>query len=198
MTYDEAPSLLSHTFGSEGWSSVVQWGLKLSGCSEPTGICFVVLLGIMTEAGSASETRCVPILIKIFIFFHGTTAPRRPESHYRGSRHTTLGMTPLVDWSVHPEISIWQHNTYKRQISLPPAGFKPPIPASKRPQTHALDRAATDIGPVFISWVNYYRKQCLVNAHCKYSFDSGHCTRQFLHNECYFLIYICVYIYINK
>jgi hypothetical protein len=27
-----------------------------------------------------------------------------------------------------------------------PAGFKPTIPASERPQTHALDRASTGIG----------------------------------------------------
>ena len=27
-----------------------------------------------------------------------------------------------------------------------PAGFEPAIPASERPQTHALDRAATGIG----------------------------------------------------
>jgi hypothetical protein len=29
---------------------------------------------------------------------------------------------------------------------MPPAGFEPTIPASERPQTHALDRAATAIG----------------------------------------------------
>jgi len=29
---------------------------------------------------------------------------------------------------------------------MPPAGFEPTIPASKRPQTHALDRAATGVG----------------------------------------------------
>ena len=28
---------------------------------------------------------------------------------------------------------------------MPPAGFKPTIPASKRLQTHALDRAVTGI-----------------------------------------------------
>jgi hypothetical protein len=33
-----------------------------------------------------------------------------------------------------------------RQTSMPPAGFEPAIPASERPQTHALDRAATGIG----------------------------------------------------
>jgi hypothetical protein len=29
---------------------------------------------------------------------------------------------------------------------MPPAGFEPAIPASERPQTHALDVAATGIG----------------------------------------------------
>jgi hypothetical protein len=29
---------------------------------------------------------------------------------------------------------------------MPPAEFEPAIPASKRPQTHALDRSATGIG----------------------------------------------------
>jgi hypothetical protein len=30
---------------------------------------------------------------------------------------------------------------------MPSAGYELTIPASKRPQTHALDRAATGIGP---------------------------------------------------
>jgi hypothetical protein len=29
---------------------------------------------------------------------------------------------------------------------MPPAGFEPTIPASERPQTHALDRVATGVG----------------------------------------------------
>jgi hypothetical protein len=29
---------------------------------------------------------------------------------------------------------------------MPPAEFEPPIPASERPQTHALDRADTGTG----------------------------------------------------
>jgi hypothetical protein len=29
---------------------------------------------------------------------------------------------------------------------MPPAGFEPTIPASERPHTHVLDRAATGIG----------------------------------------------------
>jgi hypothetical protein len=31
---------------------------------------------------------------------------------------------------------------------MPPVGFEPVIPASARPQIHALDRAATGIGPL--------------------------------------------------
>jgi hypothetical protein len=39
-----------------------------------------------------------------------------------------------------------QDNTaykHKRQTSMPSAGFKPTIPATKRPQTYALDHMAT-------------------------------------------------------
>jgi len=37
---------------------------------------------------------------------------------------------------------------------MPPAGFEPTIPASKRPQTHTLDRASAGIAaPTFISWL---------------------------------------------
>ena len=31
---------------------------------------------------------------------------------------------------------------------MPPFGFEPAFPASERPQTHALDRAATGIGHI--------------------------------------------------
>jgi len=38
------------------------------------------------------------------------------------------------------------HNTHKRQTSMPPAAFEPTIPASERPQTYSLHRAAAGIG----------------------------------------------------
>jgi hypothetical protein len=41
------------------------------------------------------------------------------------------------------------HNTHKRQTSMSPAGFESTIPASERPQTHTLDRAATGMGLMF-------------------------------------------------
>jgi hypothetical protein len=42
------------------------------------------------------------------------------------------------------EASTWQHRTLTRDGQQ--AGFEPAIPASERPQTHALDGAATGIG----------------------------------------------------
>jgi hypothetical protein len=45
------------------------------------------------------------------------------------------------------ETSTSQHtNTHKRQASMASVGFEPAIPASERPQTHALDGVATGIG----------------------------------------------------
>jgi hypothetical protein len=43
----------------------------------------------------------------------------------------------------------------QKQKSLPPTGFEPAIPASERLQTHALDRAATEIGLCLISTDDY-------------------------------------------
>jgi hypothetical protein len=41
---------------------------------------------------------------------------------------------------------------------MPPVGFEPTIPASARPQTYALDRAATGIGITFLN--NHKLKNC--------------------------------------
>jgi hypothetical protein len=49
------------------------------------------------------------------------------------------------------ETVTWQHkNTEEIHTSMPPAGFEPPIPASARPQAHALDTAATGIGDLLV------------------------------------------------
>ena len=45
----------------------------------------------------------------------------------------------LDEWSsLRRDLYIATHNTLKKQTSMPPAVFKPAIPGSKRPQTHAL------------------------------------------------------------
>ena len=51
----------------------------------------------------------------------------------------TFGRTPLDKWSARRrDHYLTTHNTHKRKTTLPPAGFEPAIPASERPQTHAL------------------------------------------------------------
>jgi hypothetical protein len=62
-------------------------------------------------------------------------------------RHTTVGRTPLDEGSARRrDLYLTTHNTHNRQTSMPPAGFEPIILVSERPQTHALDYAATGIG----------------------------------------------------
>jgi len=59
----------------------------------------------------------------------------------------THGRTTLGEGSTRRRgLYLTIHNTHKRQTSMPPAGFEPSFPASERPQTHALDQAATGIG----------------------------------------------------
>jgi hypothetical protein len=62
-------------------------------------------------------------------------------------RRTTVGKTPLGEWSARRrDLYLTTHNTHNRQTSMPPAGFEPTISAGDRPQTYALDRAATGTG----------------------------------------------------
>jgi hypothetical protein len=42
---------------------------------------------------------------------------------------------------------------------MPPAGFKPAIPANQEPQTHALDRAVTGIGHLYLSIIFFSEGQ---------------------------------------
>jgi hypothetical protein len=58
--------------------------------------------------------------------------------------HTTVSRTPLGEGSARRrDLYLTTQTLYKRQTSMPPVGFEPRIPASARPQTYALDRAAT-------------------------------------------------------
>ena len=62
-------------------------------------------------------------------------------------RRTTVGKTPLDGWSARRrDLYLTTHNTHNGQTSMSPAGFEPTISAGERPQTYALDRAATGTG----------------------------------------------------
>jgi hypothetical protein len=86
------------------------------------------------------------------LFFQGATATWEPgPPHCRGYtftvRHTTFSRTPLDGWSARlRDLCLTTHNIHKWQISMPPGGFKPTIPANERPLNHSSDRAAKGIG----------------------------------------------------
>ena len=98
------------------------------------------VMGLITNSAYSSHS----------IFLHGATNHNAPRPHhYRGFtitlRPTTLSRTPLDERSARlRDLYLTTHNTQKRQITMPPAGFEPTIPASEWPQTDALDRAAWD------------------------------------------------------
>jgi len=62
-----------------------------------------------------------------------SSGPRPP--HYRGYtialRHTTVGRTPLDEWSARRrDLYLTTHNIHNRQTSMLLAGFEPTIPVS--------------------------------------------------------------------
>ena len=65
-------------------------------------------------------------------------------THNTHNRQTSIGLLCTSDQSV-AETSTWQHTTLTtgRHTSV---GFEPTVSAGERPQTHALDRAATGTG----------------------------------------------------
>jgi len=99
------------------------------------------------------------IYIYIYIYTytsHEATEPNRlGPPHCRGFKialkHTTLCRTPLDEWFARRrDLYLTTHSTRKRHTSLPSAGFETAFPVSKRPQTHAFDRAATGFGLIYI------------------------------------------------
>ena len=72
-------------------------------------------------------------------------------------RRSIVGRTPLDEWSARRrDLYLTTHNTHNRQTSMPPLGFEPTISASERPQTYALDRAATGTGTTRqVMYVNF-------------------------------------------
>ena len=93
------------------------------------------------------------VITKMDFFFLWRCDPRRARaSSFRRfldhtQRRTTVGRTPLDEWSARRRgLYLTPHNIHNRQITMPPKGFEPKISAGERPQTYALDRAATGMG----------------------------------------------------
>jgi len=87
--------------------------------------------------------------ITCFFFCHASTALVdlglfcEVRRSYSDTPHS-IGLLWTSDRLV-VQTSTWQHTTLTRQIFLPLAGFEPAILANERQQTHALDRATTEI-----------------------------------------------------
>jgi hypothetical protein len=84
------------------------------------------------------------------LLFQWLTAPWGPRPphcsrlHDHTLRHTTLGRMCLDEGPPRRrDLYLTTHNTHKRQTSMPSAGLEPTTPVSERPQTYALDGAAT-------------------------------------------------------
>jgi hypothetical protein len=116
-------------------------------CEEPLTYAAVNLLSYLISFVSVLKLSDFSVFMYFVLFFHGATALSGPgPPHCWGFtitlRHTTLGKTPLDEWSSRRrDLHQTTHNTHKRQISMPSAGFELEIPACEGPQTHALDRA---------------------------------------------------------
>jgi hypothetical protein len=62
-------------------------------------------------------------------------------------RRTTVGRTPLDEWSDRRrDLYLTTHNTHNTQTSITTARFEPIISAGERPHTYALDRVAIGTG----------------------------------------------------
>jgi hypothetical protein len=82
-----------------------------------------------------------------FPWLHSPSGPGPPHRGFMITLNTTLGRTPLDEGPARDrDLYLTTHNTHKRQTSIPTARYKPAIPGSERPQTHALHSAATGIG----------------------------------------------------
>jgi hypothetical protein len=78
-----------------------------------------------------------------------TAQRQNAEGSNLQSRCNTAGRTPLDEWSARRrDLYLTTHNTHNRQTSMPPVGFEATISGGERPQTYALDRAATGTGRV--------------------------------------------------
>jgi hypothetical protein len=93
---------------------------------------------------------------RYFFFFWGSgpqwaraSSSMKFLDHFQ--RRTTFGRTPLDEWSARRRVYLTTPNTHNRQTSMSPVRSEPTISAGERPQTYALDRAATGPGPFTIS-----------------------------------------------
>ena len=113
------------------------------------------------------------LLLLLFFFCCGAATQRGswPPHSWGFLDHTqwrtTVSRTSLEECSARRrDLYLTTHDTHNRQTSMPPVGFEPTISAGERPQTYALDCAATGTGLCSHWLVIYLRRNhvlfCLV------------------------------------
>ena len=115
-----------------------------------------------------------PFFLSFFLSLRLPTHCRcRGYCHWsRSATHTTLGSTPLDEWSARRrDLYLTTHNNHDRQTPMSPAGFEPAIPASEGPQTHASDRAATSIGSLHEPQSSFCRSDRETSWHASTTLD---------------------------
>ena len=66
--------------------------------------------------------------------------------HSHSDTPHSVGVIWMSDQPRRRDLYLTTHNTNKRQTDMTPARFEPSTPASERPQTQAVDRAAIGTG----------------------------------------------------
>jgi hypothetical protein len=108
---------------------------------------------------------CIYVCVCLFVcFWRDSPHWAMTSSFLRFLDHTqrriTVGRTPLDEWSARRrDLYLTTHNTHNKH-PCPPVEFEPTISASERPQTHALDRAATGTG----LWTDKYKEKKIFGA----------------------------------
>jgi len=65
---------------------------------------------------------------------------------FHTQRRTTVGRTPLDEWSARRKDPLPDNTQHSQQTPMPPVVFEPTISAGERPQTYALDCAVNGTG----------------------------------------------------
>jgi len=127
-------------------------------CTCRNSMTATLLLGVDKLFLGQSIPRLNSILITVGLFVclfvclfwcdspHLARASSFTRFLYHTQLHTTVGRTPLVEWTARRKhLYITTHNTHNRKSSMPRRDSNPQS-QQKRPQTCALDRAATATG----------------------------------------------------
>jgi hypothetical protein len=141
--------------GGSGASNFIRQNIKLT---EMTSLCRSPFTAEIKEPGVYSNLRLLATkqLVKFVCplnFFvlmaqqplvgQGVLCVEASRSH-SDTAHS-VGLLWTSDQPDAETSALTAHNNYKRQTSMPPAGFEPKTPASDRAPSYALDRAATGI-----------------------------------------------------